>query len=74
MTARAKVLVTFQLEYQLGSWGEDCTVAQLRAQAERGAREAADRVVQVATEHAGCRVVLREIDSTTAVLLPENEP
>lgn len=79
MSAGARVTVTFLMEYEAGAgtggggWGDDCTIGQLRKQANDGAKDAAERVVRAAAEQAKVRLTVQKIGSTSVVLLPDRE-
>jgi len=45
---RAKVRVTLTLEHDVGTWSDDCTIAQLRDQARRSACEALAKLAEAA--------------------------
>lgn len=74
MSAGARVNVTFTMEYQeeAGSWGDDCTVGQLRKQATDGARGMAERVIAAAAEHARVKLTIQKIGAPI-VLLQERD-
>lgn len=74
MNAKATVRVTFEMTYEEGTWGDDCTIGQLRKQAEDGAKSVAQRVCDAAASTAKARLRIISIDKTTAVLLPEGKP
>ncbi len=51
MSTRAKVRVSFEMVFESGSWGDECSLGQVRTQARRSAETAARRVCEAAVEH-----------------------